>query len=278
MFIFKTIDATKAYLAPFINKNSQIGFVPTMGALHQGHIELIKKARAENQIVVCSIFVNPIQFNNPEDYTKYPITIEADLKKLFDAGCDVVFNPDAKEMYPSPDLTQFQFGGLELVMEGAFRPGHFNGVAVVVKKLLEIVQPQKAYFGEKDYQQLLIVKQLVKQTGLPVDIVPCQIVREADGLAMSSRNMRLNDQQRSVAPIIFQTLNKAASFKESKSILEIKQWVKDQIEEHQMELEYFEVADANTLQPTEKILPGNTYRAFIAVYHGPVRLIDNIPF
>lgn len=278
MFIFHTIDAIKAYLAPFMNKNSQIGFVPTMGALHQGHIELIKKARAENQIVVCSIFVNPIQFNNPEDYTKYPITIEADLKKLFDAGCDVVFNPDAKEMYPCPDLTQFQFGGLELVMEGAFRPGHFNGVAVVVKKLLEIIQPQKAYFGEKDYQQLLIVKQLVKQTGLPVDIVPCPIVREADGLAMSSRNMRLNEQQRSVAPIIFQTLNKAASFKESKSILEIKQWVKDQIEAQQMELEYFEVADANTLQPTEIIQPGKPCRAFIAVYHGPVRLIDNIPF
>jgi pantoate--beta-alanine ligase len=278
VFIFNSTEATFNNLGCELQSGKSIGFVPTMGALHEGHIELVRRARGENHVVVCSIFVNPIQFNNPEDFAKYPITIEDDLQKLFDAGCDVVFNPSAKEMYPKPDNSVFDFGQLENVMEGAFRPGHFNGVAIVVKKLLEIVRPNKAYFGEKDYQQLLIVTELVRQLGMPVEIVPCAIVREADGLAMSSRNMRLSAQERAIAPVIYKTLCLASQMASQKSIADICLWVKQQIEANQMTLEYFEIADAITLQPANQMEKEKKYRAFIAAFLGPVRLIDNIPF
>lgn len=278
MFIFNSIETTFTYLGCELQNGKSIGFVPTMGALHEGHIELVRRARAENQVVVCSIFVNPIQFNNPEDFAKYPITIEEDLRKLFDVGCDVVFNPTAKEMYPEPDHSVFDFGDLERVMEGAFRPGHFNGVAVVVKKLLEIVRPHKAYFGEKDYQQLLIVTELVRQLNMPTEIVPCAIVREADGLAMSSRNLRLSAQERALAPVIYKTLCRAAKMAKETSIPEIASWVKQQIEANQMTLEYFEIAESSSLQAVQHLESEKKHRAFIAAFLGPVRLIDNIPF
>ena len=181
--LLNTIPSTQAAIRKEIGNGKTIGFVPTMGALHEGHLVLIRRAVAENDFVVVSIFVNPIQFNNPDDLAKYPRTLETDLKMLESTGCHLVFAPSAEEMYPEPDRSEFDFGKLDKVMEGKFRPGHFNGVAIVVKKLFEIVSPHKAYFGEKDFQQLAIIKNMVSQLNLPVHIVPCPIVREPDGLA-----------------------------------------------------------------------------------------------
>ena len=209
MQLFSKITEIKEFLS-FQKKNSlKIGFVPTMGALHEGHISLLEKAKKENDICVCSIFVNPIQFNNNEDLKKYPRNIESDILYLKSVGCDVLFLPSEEEMYPEPDKTIYDFNGLDKYMEGTFRPGHFNGVAVVVKKLFDIVEPNKAYFGEKDFQQLSIIKYLTKALELPVTIVPCTTMRENDGLAMSSRNKLLTPEERNIAPIIYQTLNSA---------------------------------------------------------------------
>ncbi|MEI6695317.1 MAG: pantoate--beta-alanine ligase [Bacteroidota bacterium] len=277
MEIFTTIAAYHAYLQTLQSANKSIGFVPTMGALHQGHLDLVIRAKAENDVVVVSVFVNPIQFNNKEDLLNYPRTLEKDAILLQSVACDVVFAPDEKEMYPEPDTTVYDFGPLAEVMEGKFRPGHFNGVAVVVKRLFDIIQPVQAYFGEKDYQQLQIIKSLVKQCKLAVKIIPCPIVREADGLAMSSRNMRLTDAERKLAPFIYQTLLEAKKKVSQLSPAQLKIRVIQQIETNSSFMpEYFEISDATTLIPLKDWSQSEHAIACIAVFLGSVRLIDNI--
>jgi pantoate--beta-alanine ligase len=248
-----------------------------MGALHEGHLKLVRQAASENDFVAVSIFVNPIQFNNPEDLIKYPRTLEDDLKKLEGTGCSLVFAPSAQEMYPEPDLTEFDFGDLDKVMEGKFRPGHFRGVAVVVKKLFEIVTPHKAYFGEKDFQQLAIIKKMVSMLKMPVEIVPCPIIREADGLAMSSRNVRLTPEERAEAVTISKAL---FSIKENYSWFTpvgVKQLVTGEIQENQFfRVEYADVVDTETLQPFEDWSDVEHAVVCVAAFIGNVRLIDNI--
>jgi pantoate--beta-alanine ligase len=272
-----TIAKTQIAIQKQISAGKTIGFVPTMGALHEGHLVLIKRAVLENDFVVVSIFVNPIQFNNPEDLAKYPRTMETDMQKLAGTGCKLVFAPSADEMYPEPDLTEFNFGKLDKVMEGKFRPGHFKGVAMVVKKLFEIVTPHKAYFGEKDFQQLAIIKKMVNMFQFPVEIVPCPIVRETDGLAMSSRNARLTEQERVEAPLIYKTLS---GVKESYSwfIPEgVKQLVRGEIQDSTyFRVEYVDVVDTETLQPFEDWKDVEHAVVCVAAFIGPVRLIDNI--
>lgn len=258
----------------------QIGFVPTMGALHQGHLELVARALEENDRVVCSIFVNPIQFNNPNDLKKYPRTFEQDAALLEAMGCHVLFYPSTSEMYPEPETRVYDFGLLDKVMEGRYRQGHFNGVAIVVKKLFDIVMPHRAYFGEKDFQQLAIIKALVKMEQTDIEIVPCAIVREPDGLAMSSRNVRLNADQRIHAPLIYQTLLKARQmYTTSSSLEEVKKEVEKVVEQNPfMELEYFEISDTESLAPIRMPKPPKPVVACIAVNMGEVRLIDNMIF
>jgi pantoate--beta-alanine ligase len=272
-----TIAETRALLQSVTGNGKTIGFVPTMGALHEGHLELVRRAAAENDFVAVSIFVNPIQFNNPEDLEKYPRTLETDLEKLSDTGCHMVFAPSVQEMYPEPDLTEFDFGELDKVMEGRFRPGHFRGVAVVVKKFFEIITPTRAYFGEKDFQQLAIIQRMVEMLTLPVSIVPCPIVRETDGLAMSSRNTRLSPQEREIAPEIYQAL-KSVSETWSWLIPEgVRQLVRGELEANPLfKVEYVEVADARTLQPFSDWMDAEHAVVCVAVFLGPVRLIDNL--
>ena len=272
-----TISETQAAIQKQISEGKTIGFVPTMGALHEGHITLIRQAAAENDFVVVSIFVNPIQFNNQEDLAKYPRTLEADVQKLEETGCKLVFAPSADEMYPEPDLTEFDFGQLDKVMEGKFRPGHFKGVAIVVKKLFEIVTPTKAYFGEKDFQQLAIIKKMVSMLKMSLEIVACPIIREPDGLAMSSRNARLTAEERFEAPVIYKALS---GIKENYSWFipdGVKQLVKGEIQESPyFRIEYVEVADTLTLQPLDDWQDAEHAVICVAVYIGQVRLIDNI--
>ncbi|MFZ4399539.1 MAG: pantoate--beta-alanine ligase [Bacteroidales bacterium] len=277
MEIFKTIAAMQNFLQKAKKTSVKIGFVPTMGALHDGHLALVKKAKSENSIVVVSIFVNPIQFNNKEDLLKYPRTLEKDAALLDAVGCDIIFAPDEKEMYPEPDNTVYEFGKLATVMEAKFRPGHFNGVAVVVKRLFDIVQADNAYFGEKDYQQLQIIKSLVKQKNIPVNIIPCPIVREIDGLAMSSRNMRLTFEERKIAPFIYQTLFQAKEKAKLLTPTDLTNWVLQSINNHKLlTVEYFEIADATTLSPVTDWEDCELAIGCIAVFLGNVRLIDNI--
>ena len=275
--LLNTIPSTQATIQNEIGNGKTIGFVPTMGALHEGHLVLIRRAVAENDFVVVSIFVNPIQFNNPDDLAKYPRTLETDLKMLESTGCHLVFAPSAEEMYPEPDRSEFDFGKLDKVMEGKFRPGHFNGVAIVVKKLFEIVSPHKAYFGEKDFQQLAIIKNMVSQLNLPVHIVPCPIVREPDGLAMSSRNTRLSPKERSEALIIFKALS-GISENYSWFIPDgVKQLVRGEIQESPLfRVEYVDVVDTETLQPFEDWNDVEHAVVCVAAFIGSVRLIDNI--
>jgi pantoate--beta-alanine ligase len=275
--LLNTIPSTQAAIRKEIGNGKTIGFVPTMGALHEGHLVLIRRAVAENDFVVVSIFVNPIQFNNPDDLAKYPRTLETDLKMLESTGCHLVFAPSAEEMYPEPDRSEFDFGKLDKVMEGKFRPGHFNGVAIVVKKLFEIVSPHKAYFGEKDFQQLAIIKNMVSQLNLPVHIVPCPIVREPDGLAMSSRNTRLSPKERSEALIIFKALS-GISENYSWFIPDgVKQLVRGEIQESPLfRVEYVDVVDTETLQPFEDWNDVEHAVVCVAAFIVSVRLIDNI--
>jgi pantoate--beta-alanine ligase len=254
-----------------------IGFVPTMGALHQGHLKLAEYAQQNNDVVVCSIFVNPIQFNNAEDLKKYPRNFQQDADMLESMGCDVIFYPTVEEMYPEPVTYVYDFGILDKVMEGKYRPGHFNGVAIVVKKLFDIVLPHRAYFGQKDYQQLAVIKALVKQENINVEIISCPTIREADGLAMSSRNQRLTAEERMLAPVIYQTLVAAEQRSKKHRLEEVKRWVEYSINSHaSMKLEYFEISDAETLQPVSELLPNQPVVACIAVFMGQVRLIDNL--
>jgi len=256
-----------------------IGFVPTMGALHAGHISLVRHARQQNDVIVVSIFVNPTQFNNKEDLVRYPRTIDADLLLLEKEGCDFVFIPDEMEMYPEPDLRVFSFGNLDKVMEGKFRPGHFNGVAQIVTKLFDTVTPDRAYFGQKDFQQLAIIRKLASDCRYPVEIVACPIVREADGLAMSSRNTRLTPEERQHAPLIYKTLLKAQETGTSVSPESLKKAVIDSINDDPfLQVEYFEIVDDKTLQPVKSWDKPGTKIGCIAVLAGKIRLIDNITF
>lgn len=277
MKTFETRSALTAWVNQQKSDGKSIGFVPTMGALHQGHLALVKKARNDNDHVVCSIFVNPIQFNTPEDLQKYPRTLTADLEMLAGIGCDAVFCPDEKEMYPTEETKVYDFGHLDKVMEGRYRQGHFNGVAIVVKKLFDTVLPDRAYFGQKDYQQLQIINALVKKENLAVEIVPCPTIREADGLAMSSRNTRLTPEQRREAANIFKALKNVNNLYPKTSISEIKKQTVSQIDASKhLEVEYFEIVDADTLLPIEKQTGNEKAVACIAVHAGQVRLIDNV--
>lgn len=256
-----------------------IGFVPTMGALHQGHLSLIEKARFENDITVVSIFVNPTQFNDPNDLLNYPRTPEKDLELLSQAGCDFVFMPSVEEIYPPSFHFSYTIGPLANRMEGKYRPGHFQGVVAVVYRLFEIVQPHRAYFGEKDFQQLAIIKKMVSDLKLPIEIIPCPIIREPDGLAMSSRNLRLTPILRKHAPHIAQTLFQAARKGRSVPPRTLEKWVIDTINnDPYLKTEYFEITDPDTLEPIENWSPSREAIGCIAVWAGEIRLIDNIRF
>jgi len=276
MIIYKTIKEMQAWASSVRQSGHSIGFVPTMGALHEGHLSLIRQARANNDRVVASIFVNPIQFNNPEDLEKYPRTLERDVELLSSAGCDVVFAPSVDEMYPEKVEKQYEFGELATVMEGAFRPGHFNGVAVVVHRLFDITMPTRSYFGEKDFQQLQIIKALVKNEHLDVEIVPCPISREDDGLARSSRNERLTPQMRKAAPYIYMVLKEAKNLATAHTAEQIIGFVNKKFEDHPLlKLEYFSINHAQNLQAIKGEIKPESY-GFIAVFAGEIRLIDNI--
>jgi len=256
-----------------------IGLVPTMGALHQGHISLIKTAEKNGDFIVVSIFVNPTQFNNPDDLARYPRNLASDLRMLVGHGVEIVFVPTVEEMYPEQDTRNFDLSPLDQVMEGKFRPGHFNGVAQIVSKLFEAVQPDRAYFGQKDFQQLAVIRKLVAQDNLDIEIIGCPIIREPDGLAMSSRNQLLTPGQRAAAPHIHAVLQKARSLKNSKSPRALQTMVKEAINNHPlMQLEYFEIVDDQTLKPISSWDNPANKVGCIAVHLSEVRLIDNIYF
>ncbi len=277
MKVFNFIVDVQRFVEEKHNLGLKVGFVPTMGALHEGHLSLINRAKKENDIVVCSVFVNPIQFNNPADLEKYPRTPEKDIEKLEQAGCDAVFMPTAEEMYPNKVEDHYDFGDLERVMEGACRPGHFNGVAIVVRKLFEIVTPNRAYFGEKDFQQLAIINKMVSDLNMNLEIVPCPIIRENDGLAMSSRNVRLNEAERAIAPKIFATLNDSITKKDVMSPAEMKNYaLKKYAEIKEFDVEYVEITDEINLKSIENWDECDHARIFVALQLGPVRLIDNV--
>lgn len=276
MLILETIKSTRDALTGISERGLSIGFVPTMGALHEGHMELLRKAVEENDYVACSIFINPIQFNNVSDLEKYPRPLEHDLALLKQAGCDLVFIPGVKEMYPEEVSKIYDFGQLDKVMEGKHRPGHFNGVAIVVSRLFDIIRPGKAYFGEKDFQQLAIIRRLVAMEDIPVAIVPCPTVRETDGLAMSSRNQRLTAAGRRQAPFIYQVLRETSARAGSFSIDEVVAYAGGRFRhQNAFNLEYFEIVDMDTLQPVKgwHDCPGIIVCA--AAFLGDVRLIDN---
>ena len=276
MLVFKTKQDLIEHLQPLISKQN-IGFVPTMGALHQGHISLVNRAKNENEIVVVSIFVNPTQFNNPNDLVNYPKTLGADLELLKAVECDIVFIPSVNEIYDeNVNSETFEFDGLEHEMEGKFRPGHFDGVGTVVKKLFEIVRPTNAYFGEKDFQQLQIIKKMVAKNQLSIHVIGCDIFREEDGLAMSSRNVRLTEAQRKAAPFIYKILKEVKNRFANGERNGICEWVTEQFKTQKyLDLEYFNIADEETLKDIEETNKKANYRAFIAVFAGNIRLIDN---
>jgi pantoate--beta-alanine ligase len=255
----------------------RIGFVPTMGALHEGHLSLLKAAKAQNDVVVCSVFVNPTQFNNAEDYKLYPRLLLEDAEMLAQVGCDVLFAPSAAEMYLKPAKLTFDFGSLETVMEGAHRPGHFNGVATVVSKLFHLVRPHQAFFGQKDLQQFAIVQQMVQDLSFDLELVCYPIIREEDGLAMSSRNRRLTPEQRQVAPKLYEALQLLETQLAQTSIKEAKEsTVKFLSNYPQLNLEYLEVIDAATLQPISQLQEAEQVAICLAAFLGDVRLIDNV--
>ena len=278
MFLIETIIELQNKLNA-LKANGTIGFVPTMGALHAGHISLVERAVSENKVAVVSIFVNPTQFNDKTDLEKYPRNLKADLTLLEKTGCQIVFAPSPKEIYPEPDNRKFNFGSLETVMEGKHRPGHFNGVAQVVSKLFDIVNPDKAYFGLKDFQQLAIIKNMVKQLALPVEIIPCPIVREESGLAMSSRNELLSADERKNAAVISETLLKSKELSRTKSVNELKNWITENINKNEyLTVEYVDIVDDIQLQPVKSWDDKTMKVACVAVFCGKVRLIDNIVF
>ncbi|SIT89563.1 pantoate--beta-alanine ligase [Pontibacter indicus] len=277
MEVIEQVSALRAIVAALRCGGKRIGFVPTMGALHEGHLQLLRASARENDITICSVFVNPTQFNNASDYKLYPRTLEQDTRLLQTVGCDYLFAPSAEEIYPQQSVLQFSFGALEAVMEGEHRPGHFNGVATVVSKLFHIVQPHRAYFGQKDLQQVAIVRQLVQGLSFDLELVCFPTVREADGLAMSSRNKRLSEAQRQLAPQLYLALQTAAANLHQKPINAIKSEVAQQLQqEEEIKLEYFEIVDSLTLQPLQDVSGHDEVALCIAAFVGEVRLIDNL--
>jgi pantoate--beta-alanine ligase len=277
MKLIYNIYELEQYISQLKKERKNIGFVPTMGALHKGHISLALRSKAENDICICSIFVNPTQFNNADDYTNYPRTLDADIELFKHSKVDAAFIPSEKEMCIETLTEKFDLGGLDKVMEGRFRPGHFNGVAYIVKKFFDLIKPDRAYFGEKDFQQLAIIKFMVKTLDLQVNIIACPIIRESDGLAMSSRNQRLGVEERENAYLIYSTLKEAKEKIKTQNIKEVKIWVEKHINMCRlMKMEYFEVVDRETLIPADLLERNGHYTACIAVYVGNVRLIDNI--
>lgn len=279
MIVFTNKNELKDKISSIRSQKHTIGFVPTMGALHKGHLSLVEQAMSNNQYVIVSIFVNPTQFDNPSDLEKYPRTLEQDVALLKTLSKDIIiYAPSVNDIYDDKvTSTKFSFDGLEHQMEGKFRDGHFDGVGTIVKKLFEIVTPDNAYFGEKDFQQLAIIKKLVSKHNLGVNVVGCKIHREENGLAMSSRNTRLTKAHKNAAPFIYKTLLTAKEKFGTKSANQVTKWVEQQFANHTLlQLEYFTIADANTLKTVQRKSKYKTYRAFIAVYAGEIRLIDNI--
>ena len=279
MKIVKGINELKSYLADSKKDGKRIGLVPTMGALHKGHLSLVERCVKENDVCVVSVFVNPTQFNDKHDLETYPRTLEADCALLEQAGCDFVFAPLVEEMYPEPDTRTFDFGPVMQVMEGAKRPGHFNGVAQVVSKLFYIVEPDNAYFGEKDFQQIAVIRAMVKQLQIPVQINACPIVREADGLALSSRNTRLTPELRAKAPKIARAMRESLELAKTKSVKEVHDYVVNTLNaDPELEVEYYEIVDGNSLQAIQDWKDTDYAVGCITVYCGEVRLIDNIKY
>lgn len=279
MKLIQTIQELRTELDALRKEGKTIGLVPTMGALHAGHASLVKRAVAENDVVVVSDFVNPTQFNDKNDLLKYPRTLDADCKLLEECGASFVFAPSVEEIYPEPDTRQFSYAPLDTVMEGKFRPGHFNGVCQIVSKLFLIVEPTRAYFGEKDFQQLAIIREMVRKYPFNLEIVGCPIVREADGLALSSRNARLSDEQRIQALQISKTLFASVKYAQTHTLAETKAFVESAISTAEgLRLEYFEIVDGNSLQTVCDWKDGSYIVGCITVFCGEVRLIDNIKY
>ena len=279
MKVIHTIKDLQAELSVLKAQGKKVGLVPTMGALHAGHASLVKRSVNENEVTVVSVFVNPTQFNDKNDLVKYPRALDADCKLLEDCGATYAFAPSVEEMYPEPDTRQFSYAPLDTVMEGAFRPGHFNGVCQIVSKLFEAVKPHRAYFGEKDFQQLAIIREMVRQMLFDLEIVGCPIVREEDGLALSSRNARLSAEERENALKISQTLFKSRTFAATHTVSETQKFVEDAIAAAPgLRLEYFEIVDGNTLQKVGNWDQTSYAVGCITVFCGDVRLIDNIKY
>ena len=279
MIVYRTRTDLTGHLALLQNEGKTIGLVPTMGALHQGHMSLVEKAKAENDIVVVTIFVNPAQFNDLSDLDHYPSTLDQDLELIRQLEADLVFVPSVKEMYPEEDTQTFDLGSLDKVMEGKQRKGHFNGVAQIVSKLFLLIRPQRAYFGQKDFQQLVIIRRLVEILELNLTIVPCPIIREKDGLAMSSRNTRLSKEERKLAPFIYETLVQAREKMEDMTPSQVKEWVTLQFKKQsELNLEYFDIVEDKALMPIYEWDEKLNKVACLAVQLGGMRLIDNLNF
>lgn len=275
MIEFTNSEKVSACSIAFRVKKCSVGFVPTMGALHQGHLALIRKAKKENDKVICSIFVNPLQFNNQKDFETYPNTLSRDLQLLKEENCDVVFLPEKEDLYGESPILKFDFGGIGKVMEGEKRPGHFDGMAAVVKRFLEVVQPTRAYFGEKDFQQLTIIKWLNNTFQLQAEIIGCKTIRETNGLALSSRNLLLTAEELEVAPLLYQTLRYCNSQYKKIPVTQLQEECIHRLNE-KFRVEYFLIVDEETLQPIKNWRDSAKPRAFVVAHLGAVRLIDNL--
>ncbi|HOH70488.1 MAG TPA: pantoate--beta-alanine ligase [Paludibacteraceae bacterium] len=282
MVVVKSVNELKKQVGRLRDEHKSIGFVPTMGALHQGHLQLVSRCVAENDACVVSLFINPTQFNDKNDFNRYPRTLENDIALLASVGCAIVFAPSAEEMYTPSEMEtvfDFDFGGLDEVMEGIFRPGHFNGVVQVVSKLFSMVTPDKAYFGEKDFQQLAIIRRMVQVMNFPIEIVGCPIVREKSGLALSSRNALLSEQERTTAAVIYRTLSESKQLMHEKTVAETKAWVIDRLNAIDgLKVEYYEIVNGNSLQSITDWSDADYVVGCVTVYCGKVRLIDNINY
>jgi len=282
MVVVKSVNELKKQVGRLRDEHKSIGFVPTMGALHQGHLQLVSRCVAENDACVVSLFINPTQFNDKNDFNRYPRTLENDTALLASVGCAIVFAPSAEEMYTPSEMEtvfDFDFGGLDEVMEGIFRPGHFNGVVQVVSKLFSMVTPDKAYFGEKDFQQLAIIRRMVQVMNFPIEIVGCPIVREKSGLALSSRNALLSEQERTTAAVIYRTLSESKQLMHEKTVAETKAWVIDRLNAIDgLKVEYYEIVNGNSLQSITDWSDADYVVGCVTVYCGKVRLIDNINY
>ena len=280
MEIIKKVNGLRSRLDSLRAQGGSIGLVPTMGALHAGHGSLVDRARRENDVVVVSVFVNPTQFNNPQDLATYPRTLDADCAMLESKGVDIVFAPEVAEIYPEKDERVFDLGPVAEVMEGAMRPGHFNGVAQIVSRLFDYVRPTRAYFGEKDFQQIAVIRRMAEIEGMTdIDIVPCPIIREADGLAMSSRNVRLSEEERAVAPVIHRTLAESLGWAKDHTVDETCRYVIDTIDSFPYtRVEYYQIVDGRTMQPIHDWSETSEPVGCITVFVGDVRLIDNIRY